>query len=400
MTQEKSTVQKSMFLQQKLVLGQNDHSSVTNDQHIESFLDKKIAYFWSILGSLSSVNKGIKVLGNMNVDEPEIGGESFPFPLCIIRTVDQVVVSANKAGLELFGYSLEDLQKQTLWDIVAHIDWDLIAREATRSLPGAEEMDIPSSGLLTFRRSDGSEFVSWFRVRDMPVEDGVVRYRAAVLLEDSMSAQDESLDQELALLKNRNYLSAIAGSAAHEVNSSLVVIEDFIRKLSESPPDDQTVINRALKRLQDVGSQLSLIGNKGQVEISEPNLPGEISNSSVRKGNVLVVDDEPDLSEVIKGLIEAAGYAACSAANTSEALECFKKGAIDCALVDVQLGDELGTDLARNITTMSPSTHVIMMSGFSRHIEKLRLEGEYQFLRKPFAMFDLLEMVEKAVARE
>ena len=342
----------------------------------------------------------MRIVGNIEVDQPDIGGESFPFPLCIIRTADQVVVSANKAGLDLFGYSFEDLQKQSLWDIVAHIDWDLIAREATRSRPGAEEMDIPKSGLLTFRHSDGSEFVSWFHARDLPEEDGVVRYRAAVLLEDSMSAQEDLLDQELALLKNRNYLSAIAGSAAHEVNSSLVIIEDFIRKLSESTPDDHIVINRALKRLKDVGSLLSLVGNKGQVETAEPKAPAESLNSPTRKGNVLVVDDEPDLSVVITSLIEAAGYMVCSAANIREALECFKKGAIDCALVDVQLGDELGTDLARNITTMSPSTQVIMMSGFSRHIEKLRLEGEYQFLRKPFAMFDLLGMVEKAVARE
>lgn len=336
----------------------------------------------------------------MDVTEPDLNGERFPFPMCIIRTVDQIVVNANRAGLDLFGYTLEALRKQSLWDIVAHIDWDLIVREASRSRPNAKEVDVPSSGLLTFRRADGSEFVSWFRVRDIAEDDGSVKYRAAILLEDTMALQEEAIDQELELLRNRNYFSQIAGTAAHEVNSSLVVLEDFCHKLNNSTEDDQEKINRALKRLRDVGSQLSLIGNKGQVE-AELAAPGKSSGtSSERKGTVLVVDDEADLSEVVVGLIQSAGYQVCSAASISEALECFKKGVVDCALVDVQLGDELGTDLARDITTLSPSTQVIMMSGFSRHIEKLRLENEYQFLRKPFAMFDLLEMIQKAVARD
>ena len=337
----------------------------------------------------------------MDISEPEIDFESFPFPLCILRTVDQVVVSANKAGLELFGYTLEDLKVRSLWDIVAHIDWDLIVREASRSRPGAEEVDVPSSGLLTFRRSDGSEFVSWFRVRDIMDHDGVIRYRAAMLLEDFMAAQDESIDQELALVKNRNYFSEIAGNAAHEINNSLVVLTECFNTLDASLSTDRDVVARALQRLKDVGSQLSLIGNKGQVEVPGSNAPNTTTRpSSQQKGSILVVDDDSDLTDVVVSLIQSAGYSVCNAANIDEAMGCLQKGAIDCALVDVQLGDELGTDLAKNITTLFPSTQVIMMSGFSRHIDKLRLDGEYQFLRKPFAMFDLLEMIQKAVARD
>ena len=337
---------------------------------------------------------------SIDINGPEIGGDNFPFPLCIIRVADQMVVTANKAGLKLFGYSIEDLMNRSLWDIVAQVDWDLIVREASRSRPGAEQVDIPSSGLLTFRHADGSEFISWFRVRDITDDDGVTRYRAALLLEDSMATEDESINQAMVTLLNQNYLSRIAGNAAHEVNNSLSVLEDFVNRLSSTSQVEHEVVNRALKRLKDVGSQLSLVGEKGQIEAGSITPVAPSISPSQQEGTVLVVEDEPDLSDVIVSLLKSAGYLVFSAASIGEALNCFEKGAIDCALLDVQLDGELGTDLAQTITCTSPSTQVIMMSGFSRHIEKLRVEGKYQFLRKPFPMFELLEMIKKAVTRD
>lgn len=337
----------------------------------------------------------------MSNQEPKNLYEDFPFPLCLYRVSDQMMVSANKSFRELFGYTLEDISQRSVWEIVASVDWDLIVNEASRRQEGGEEVDIPSTSLLTFRRSDGLEFIGWFRVRDITDSDGVVSHRAGIVLKTSSDIQAQSLYPDLTNLQAQNYLSSLTGNAAHEVNNSLVVLQEFFEGQIGSFPNEQEMINRALQRLAVVGLQLSRIGNKAQVEIPETN-GLELTSSSIfrRHGSVLVVDDDVHLLAVISELLQSAGYTVWSVANISEALECCKKVAIDCALVDVQLGDDLGTYLADEITAVSPNIQVIMMSGFSRHVEVLRLDGKYQFLRKPFAMFDLLEMIQKAVDRD
>lgn len=313
----------------------------------------------------------------------------------ILRVSDQTIMVANKAGMELFGFTSKDLGKTTLWDIVAQVDWNFVVREATRSVPGGVKVDMPRSGALTFKRSDGVEFISWFYARDIPEIDGVAKYRALVLLEQPVFGRNNSFEQELRLLESRNYFGKIAGNAAHEINNSLVVLQELLRNLTSVSLPDRERIESALKRLEDVGSQMVLVGSKGQVETSPEKITEEKGNKSdLLQKSILVVDDDANLLEVVVNLIASAGYLVCSASNSKEALEHFEKGNIDCVIIDVVLGNDLGVDLASQISRISPSTSVIFMSGFSSHVEKIRVEGIYEVLRKPFPMFDLLEKID------
>lgn len=47
------------------------------------------------------------------------------------------------------------------------------------------------------------------------------------------------------------------------------------------------------------------------------------------KKKILIADDEPDLLEVVKGRLEAAGFSVTTAASDEEALEKFKEEKFD-----------------------------------------------------------------------
>ena len=79
----------------------------------------------------------------------------------------------------------------------------------------------------------------------------------------------------------------------------------------------------------------------------------------------LIVDDSPHFLEAARGLLEREGFAVVGVASTStEAVQRVQDLEPDVALVDVQLGNESGIDLAWRIhdeTGLEPS-RVILIS--------------------------------------
>ncbi len=76
--------------------------------------------------------------------------------------------------------------------------------------------------------------------------------------------------------------------------------------------------------------------------------------------------------------------------NLQEAREQASAGRFDFAVIDVQLGTDLGTEFAFELQKSSPSTQIVLISCFSQHFERYKDTPEMKFLRKPFAMGTLL----------
>lgn len=327
--------------------------------------------------------------------------DDFPLPLAVFRVEDQVVVHANQAGLKLFGFTPQNVGVTSLWDIVQEVDWDLIVKEKSRSMEGFGEVEIPSSGVLTFRRSDGTSFTARFLVKDIVDDDGVVRLRGAILLESFLAPDATNTLSGLTTLSTRNYFSEIAGSAANEINNSLTILIECIKKLELNAGKDADLVNRAVQRLGTVGSELLSFGEKSGIKAGQ--MEGQLGSSGVASGkraSVLIVDDEPDLLDVIGSLVRSAGHFVAVASDGRTARDLSEVTQFDFALIDIQLQDEIGLDLATGLLRGFPSMKIVMMSGFSRHAEKVRLDGQFQFLRKPFAVFELLEAIERSIRDE
>ena len=117
---------------------------------------------------------------------------------------------------------------------------------------------------------------------------------------------------------------------------------------------------------------------------------------------VLVVDDEPMMSDSLRQHLAEEGYAVDTAASGAEAIDLFDGGAHHLAICDLHLPDIDGLTLLRHMKDAKPATEVIVITGYdleSRRQSKRRRRAPFYFVEKPFDFEELLPLIEKALER-
>ncbi len=122
-----------------------------------------------------------------------------------------------------------------------------------------------------------------------------------------------------------------------------------------------------------------------------------------KKKNILIVDDDPNVLDLLKSGLEIMGYnvTACeSAAEFERTLKSFRP---DLILMDVSMPGEDGISLCRNIKTAKETADipVIMLTAFSdeRTFHDAMLFGANGFLSKPFDMPEVKKKIEELVSK-
>jgi CheY-like chemotaxis protein len=117
---------------------------------------------------------------------------------------------------------------------------------------------------------------------------------------------------------------------------------------------------------------------------------------------VLVVDDDPDIQLVLRGILEDEGYAVRVASNGREALECVACETPDLILLDLMMPVMDGRQFFRRFvqsqdgaTDRAPVLLVSADAGLRETAETLGVDG---YLRKPFNLDVLLRAVERLTA--
>jgi DNA-binding NtrC family response regulator len=116
---------------------------------------------------------------------------------------------------------------------------------------------------------------------------------------------------------------------------------------------------------------------------------------------ILVVDDEPDICELIKDILNDEGYQAVSAANGAEARTAFSAQKPDLILLDIWMPDIDGISLLKEFKQLDTRMTIIMMSGhgtIETAIEATRL-GAADFIEKPVSIAKLLRSIESALEK-
>ena len=116
---------------------------------------------------------------------------------------------------------------------------------------------------------------------------------------------------------------------------------------------------------------------------------------------ILIIDDNPDIRNILKDLISDAGYETRIAANYNQALKEIDKKLPDVAIIDVKLdkGDNDGIELLSHIKKKNKDVPVIIISGHANiemAIKSLK-SGAFEFLEKPFDEERLMNFVKRAV---
>ena len=116
---------------------------------------------------------------------------------------------------------------------------------------------------------------------------------------------------------------------------------------------------------------------------------------------ILIIDDNPDIRNIINDLIIETGYKTRVAANYNQALTEIDKKLPDVAIIDVKLdkGDNDGIELLLHIKKKNKDIPVIIISGHA-NIEmavKSLKSGAFEFIQKPFDQERLMNFVNRAV---
>ena len=101
---------------------------------------------------------------------------------------------------------------------------------------------------------------------------------------------------------------------------------------------------------------------------------------------ILVIDDEPDVGEVMKDFLNSQGYSADSTTRAVQGLEWVEKEKPDVVLLDVMMPEIDGIECLKRIRQISPETVVIIISGLQEEkIAKQAIQyGAYDYVTKPF----------------
>lgn len=125
---------------------------------------------------------------------------------------------------------------------------------------------------------------------------------------------------------------------------------------------------------------------------------------SLRRGSetILVVDDEPMITDLAREILKRHGYQVLTAASGEEALRMYAERSREIAAVilDVIMPGMDGTALFRHLKELNPEVKVIASSGYvhDREADDLLMQESSGFVQKPYRITELVKVVGDVVA--
>jgi two-component system response regulator GlrR len=117
------------------------------------------------------------------------------------------------------------------------------------------------------------------------------------------------------------------------------------------------------------------------------------------RNRILVVDDDPNIIELVKLRLESAGYDVTAVYKEEDAISAVKTEPVDLCLLDLMLENQDGISLMENVHCITPDVPAIILTAhgtIETAVEAMR-KGAYSYLTKPFEPRDLLVQIERAL---
>jgi len=109
---------------------------------------------------------------------------------------------------------------------------------------------------------------------------------------------------------------------------------------------------------------------------------------------ILVVDDERQITRMLRASLQSSGYEVLTAANGVEGLERFETGRPDLIITDLAMPEMNGLELTQAVRRMD-KTPIIVLSVRDTDVMKVKAldEGADDYLTKPFSIPELLARI-------
>lgn len=117
--------------------------------------------------------------------------------------------------------------------------------------------------------------------------------------------------------------------------------------------------------------------------------------------NIVVADDDPQVLDIFKELLEKEGYQLFLALDGKEAVEIVRNHPIDVAILDLRMPGMDGIQALKEIKAINETTQVLIVTAFA-DMESLRecaVQGAFDYIPKPVHLREIIESVRHALLR-
>lgn len=122
------------------------------------------------------------------------------------------------------------------------------------------------------------------------------------------------------------------------------------------------------------------------------------SNETLR---ILVVDDQPEMAEMLADSLSDRGYDAIATSSGRDALKKLSTQRFDALITDLRMPEVDGLALLRASRELDPSRPVIVMTAHGALDTAVEASGQgaYHYLSKPFRFEELARLIERALGQ-
>jgi PAS domain S-box-containing protein len=136
-----------------------------------------------------------------------------------------------------------------------------------------------------------------------------------------------------------------------------------------------------------VGTRVTMLLPRA-LQDEQKDTPREEPAADHRPARILIVEDNPDVSEVTSALVEQLGYTVRVAGNAESAMSMVEAEVFDLVFSDIMMPGKMdGIELAHLIGRVRPELPVLLASGSNRHVEGA--QAHFRTLQKPYEPADL-----------
>lgn len=126
-----------------------------------------------------------------------------------------------------------------------------------------------------------------------------------------------------------------------------------------------------------------------------------VNNPSTPEARLLVVDDEPNIRDLLAASLRFAGFEVTTAANGNEALRSVAEHQPDLIVLDIMMPDMDGFTVLRRLRSQGYETPVLFLTAKDEMEDKIRglTAGGDDYVTKPFSLEEVVARIRAVLRR-